>query len=370
MKKILSMVLVIALFVSTAVSFSAAESAIPTENTVSEQGVYLTFASATDEELEDALTRIHQEQRARIKTKIALSDSSVTVAKGQQAKLTAEITGIPEGQKASKITWTTSDKDVATCQNGTIAGRANGQATITATSTLSDGTELSSECVVPVYTPVASLLASKKVFDIGVGDTVTPEVIINPKDASNTAIQWESSDPSVATVSAAGVITGEGMGTATITARATDGSDKQVSFTVKTSKKDDRGKTITNSDGVALTVLSVKETKGSSYSRAEDGNIFVLVEMQIENNSSREVSVNGTFGFDAYCDDYSVDYSFSASMNTKNEISTADLRPGKRLKGWKGFEVPQNWKELVVKFTPNASIWGSGEAIEFVIYNN
>ena len=56
-------------------------------------------------------------------------------------------------------------------------------------------------------------------------------------------------------------------------------------------------------------------------------------------------------------------------MNTKNEIPTTDVRPGKKIKGWKGFEVPKDWKELQVTFIPDASVWGSGEKIEFVLYN-
>ena len=335
-----------------------------------EEGVYLSFDSATDEELEDAIKKIRAEQRARLKTKIVLNESNIAIAKGKSAKLTAEVIDIPDDQKAGKIVWNTSDKNIATVQNGAISAKKNGEATITASSTLSDGTEISAECVLTVYTPVSSLQAGKKEIDIGVGESSKVEVTVQPKDATNSTLKWTSSDTSVASVSADGTIIGKGPGTTTITASTTDGSEKKVSFTVKSQKKDDRGKILKNSDGVALTVLSVKQTKGSGYYKADAGNTFVLIELQIENNSSSEISINSTFGFDAICDDYSVDYSFSADLVTKNGLSTTDLKPGRKLKGWKGFEVPQNWKELIVTFTPDASIWGSGEKIEFVIYNN
>ena len=374
MKRAVSILVLLVLIYSTAFatsfSFGGQTNTNETNEEYSEDGVWLDFSTCTDEELEQAIETIKHEQRRRMKTRIVLTETEVSVAKGKTFKNTAEIIDVPEGVKASKITWSSSDTKVATCLNGSIQGVKNGKATITASSKLSDGTEITSECVVTVYTPVTSLQATKKQFNIGVGERVTAEATSQPKDASNTALKWKSSDTSVASVSSNGIITGTGSGTATITATTTDGSEKQVNFTVKVSKKDDRGKTLTNSDGVSITVLSVKETKGSGYAKAESGNTFVLVELQIENNSSHEISINGTFGFDAYCDDYSVDYSFSASMNTKNEISTADLQPGRRIKGWKGFEVPQNWKELVVQFTPDVSIWGSGEKIEFVIYND
>ncbi len=134
--------------------------------------------------------------------------------------------------------------------------------------------------------------------------------------------------------------------------------------------RNDLGKTITNSDGVSLTVLSMKQTKGSSYSKADDGKIFVLLELQIENNTNKAVSINSTFGFEAICDDYSVDYSFSADMNTDNALSTTDLKPGRKLKGWKGFEVPENWHEIIMTFEPDTSFLGGGEEIEVFIYND
>lgn len=131
----------------------------------------------------------------------------------------------------------------------------------------------------------------------------------------------------------------------------------------------DVGKTITNSDGVSFTVLSVKQSKGSGYYKPESGNVFVQLEIEIVNNSKKEVSVNAIYGFEAICDDYSVDYSFTADCSVNNGISTTDIKAGRKLKGWKAFEVPKNWKELIVTFTPDYSFWGGGEEIEVYIYN-
>ena len=159
-------------------------------------------------------------------------------------------------------------------------------------------------------------------------------------------------------------------GTTNIAVSTTNRSEKQNNVSAKIRDEDDRGKTITNSDGVALTVLDVKQTKGSESFPAEDGNVFVLIELQIENNTSSEISINSTFGFSAICDDYNVDYSMSADINTKNSLSTTDLKSGRKIKGWKGFEIPENWKELIVTFTPDVYIFSSGEEIEFVIFNH
>ena len=133
--------------------------------------------------------------------------------------------------------------------------------------------------------------------------------------------------------------------------------------------QDARGQTFTNRDGVSLTVLSVKQTRGASYAEADPGKTFVIVEMQIENNTSAPISINSTFGFEAMCDDYRVDYSFTADLATENDFPLSDLKVGRKVKGCKGFEVPQDWKEMIITFTPDVSIIGGGDPIEFFIYN-
>lgn len=54
-------------------------------------------------------------------------------------------------------------------------------------------------------------------------DTATLTAKITPDNAGNKAVTWESSDDTVATVSASGVVTAVADGTATITATTTDG---------------------------------------------------------------------------------------------------------------------------------------------------
>ena len=131
-------------------------------------------------------------------------------------------------------------------------------------------------------------------------------------------------------------------------------------------KTDDRGKTLITSDGIALTVLDVKQTKGEGYSVAEDGKVFVLIELQIENLSRKEITVNSLFAIDALCDNYAIDYSINAEMNADNVLPTTDLAPGKMVKGQKAFEVPEDWKEIDVTFKTDLF---SGEKIEFILYN-
>ena len=130
--------------------------------------------------------------------------------------------------------------------------------------------------------------------------------------------------------------------------------------------KGDIGVTKTSSSGVSFTVLSIKQSYGDGFYTPADGNVFVQLEVEIANNSSDVVSVNALFGFDAICDDYTIEYSFSADCATDNSLSTADVKPGRKLKGWKAYEVPKNWKELIINYSPE--LWGK-ETIEVIIYN-
>ena len=61
-----------------------------------------------------------------------------------------------------------------------------------------------------------------------VGETKQLAATVSPSDATNKAVTWTSSNTSVATVSASGLVTGTGEGTADITAATKDGNKKAV----------------------------------------------------------------------------------------------------------------------------------------------
>ena len=64
-----------------------------------------------------------------------------------------------------------------------------------------------------------------------VSETLTATII--PSEANNTALSWSSSNPSVATVSSLGEVTGVARGTATITVTANDGNGAQATCEVE-----------------------------------------------------------------------------------------------------------------------------------------
>lgn len=71
--------------------------------------------------------------------------------------------------------------------------------------------------------PVTGVTLNKSNTELTVGNTETLTATVLPENATNKAVTWSSSDPSVATV-ANGVVTAMAVGTTTITATAADGS--------------------------------------------------------------------------------------------------------------------------------------------------
>lgn len=137
---------------------------------------------------------------------LALSQSSMTIAAGETARLTATGGG-------GDIIWTTSNENVAAVEGGSVTGKAGGTATITAAS----GGETASCAVTITGTPYvsnANLSLNKTDFTFGSSDTpVTLKV-----KGTESPVTWASANTGVATVSESGVVKWVGKGTTTVTA--------------------------------------------------------------------------------------------------------------------------------------------------------
>lgn len=149
---------------------------------------------------------------------------AISVTKGKSYILTLEET---EG----KITWKTSKRSVVTVnKNGKITAKKKGTAVITA----KVGTA-KYQCKVTVKQPVTKVKLNKKSYTMTQGKSYTLKASVSPSSASNKKVTWSTSNKNVATVDAKGKVKAVGAGTATITAKANDGSGKKASckITVK-----------------------------------------------------------------------------------------------------------------------------------------
>ena len=207
--------------------------------------------TVTDEELETLRAAIVSEQKSRIVTTISLDQNSIQIKKGTNAKLTATVMDIPEGVTADKVTWSTADKSIATVQAGSVRALAGGTTTITASTILSNGTEITADCEVTVYTPVSSIKiaspssaakstsggksssAAKVViggkFDIAELTTVSPE------DATEKGVRYTIDNNELAEISEDGIFTAKAKGNVVITATSVEDLSKPKTATLKVS---------------------------------------------------------------------------------------------------------------------------------------
>ncbi len=120
-----------------------------------------------------------------------------------------------------------------------------------------------------------------------------------------------------------------------------------------------------SADGISATLTKVMESNGGSGTTPEDGNVFLVCEFTIENNSEEELVISSVLCFSTECDGKSCTISLDglsvAMLSGKVQLDTV-IEPGKKQSGVVAYEVPQDWQELKIRFTPEA--WG-GNAMNF-----
>ena len=152
---------------------------------------------------------------------VSVSPASVSITKGATATLTATpMDNLGNPLTGRIVTWASSNTGAATVSStGVVTGAGAGTATITATSEGMNGT--AHVTVAVTATPVASVSVTPASASVIIG--ATQQLTASPKDSGGNTltgrtITWSSSNTSVATVAASGLVTAVATGSATITA--------------------------------------------------------------------------------------------------------------------------------------------------------
>jgi uncharacterized protein YjdB len=154
--------------------------------------------------------------------KITLSEHTIDIEDKQNAQLTCSI--FPENVTYKKVTWSSDDTSIVTVDTtGYIHANTIGQ-TVIRVKTI-DGTDLVDSCAVIV----SPLLATNIIFEsdtinVGIDNEQSLTALVEPEDATDKSLLWESSDTSVAIVNDYGKITTFKEGQAIITATAATNS--------------------------------------------------------------------------------------------------------------------------------------------------
>lgn len=153
---------------------------------------------------------------------IKLSKASLTMATGMTITIKATVTG-----KSKTVSWTSSNKSVATVKKGKITAKKRGSTIITA-----KANGKTAKCKIIVQKP--SIKLSSKKLTITEGKTAVIKTTIFGKSKK---VSWSTSNKKIATVNSKGKVTGKKAGTCTITAKA---NGKTAKCTIYVNPKHDK----------------------------------------------------------------------------------------------------------------------------------
>lgn len=167
-------------------------------------------------------------------TGVSLNKDSLSLMVGNSEKLVATVN--PSNATNKNISWSSSDETVAkVSSDGEVTGVDVGTAKISAVT--EDGS-FKAECnvtITPKIIGITGVSLNKTNCNLVFGSTDQLRAIVTPFNATNQSVVWTSSNNKVATVSNVGLVTGVGVGSATITVRTVDGN-KEAKCEVVVSK--------------------------------------------------------------------------------------------------------------------------------------
>lgn len=165
-------------------------------------------------------------------TVTAPSGKTAYVAKGKKISLTATVKVTPNKKANKKVTYKSANKKIASVNSkGQVKGVKAGSTKITVTSQKNKKKKATIKVVVKKAAVKKVTISAKKLtLPVGAKKKLTAKV--TPKKNVSSKIAWSSSKKKIASVTSKGVVKGLKEGTATITAKAADGSGKKATCKV------------------------------------------------------------------------------------------------------------------------------------------
>ncbi|MES2524126.1 MAG: Ig-like domain-containing protein [Gemmatimonadota bacterium] len=155
---------------------------------------------------------------------VILSPAAATIAAGEQRTLLADVQ--LEAGASRDVTWRTSAPSVATVSStGIVTGVAVGSAIITAVAVADTNVRGTATITVPAQIRSVTVAPTPVVLFTNGTQALTATVSADPGLA--TTVTWRTSNPAVASVSSAGLVTALSVGLSTITAVSTVDTTKR-----------------------------------------------------------------------------------------------------------------------------------------------
>lgn len=161
---------------------------------------------------------------------------TIKLAKGKKATLKTTVSVTPNKTANKKVTYESSNTKVATVTSkGVITGKKAGTAKIIVRP--AKNKKLKAVVTVKVVKgKVTGIRLNKTSGTLAKGNTVKLKASVETSEGGSKDIAWKTSNKKIATVSRKGTVKAVGTGTATITAKAADGSGKKATYKVKVTK--------------------------------------------------------------------------------------------------------------------------------------
>ena len=153
-------------------------------------------------------------------TGITLSKEKIEIAKDKSIRLTASLTPV---DTSDELTWTSSNEEVATVEDGVVKAVGLGEAEIVAMAG-----SVTKSCPVKVYQGVNNITLDVTSHTMAIGDFLQLTATIYPKDAEYKDVIWSSNNEDVAVVDQKGLVQAKAYGKVKITATSKDGGLEAV----------------------------------------------------------------------------------------------------------------------------------------------
>ncbi|CAH1192129.1 hypothetical protein PAECIP111891_00211 [Paenibacillus allorhizoplanae] len=194
--------------------------------------------------------------------------------------LPLQVTFQPDNATNKKLIWQSSDSSVASVDtNGIVTGIGEGHATITATSELNNALTSHTSVTVTPFIPLTSVSFTNAPLQITNYDTLQLEAAVEPASATDKLLTWQSNNSSIIRVDEDGLARALKVGTATITATASNGKQASATIEVKAPVLKDpqeydklriRWKeTITGKDSLDVTNSEIKSRIDNNAAKAQ-----------------------------------------------------------------------------------------------------
>ena len=158
---------------------------------------------------------------------IELSEEQLNMTVGDSKTL--DVTPIPSDIRLKKLTWSSSDSNVATVEQGVVKAISVGSAVIKVKT--EDGVYANCDVIV-MDKEITDITLNKTSTSVKKGSTIELKPTVTPVDAPTGDLKWSSSDNDIAIVNSEGYVTGVKAGVVVIKCEASNGIEASCTVTV------------------------------------------------------------------------------------------------------------------------------------------